>query len=46
MEIGGCIHTVYCFSMVLTTCRKKAICFSLRSDVDAIYEAIPGLPPS
>lgn len=27
MEIGGRIRTVYCFSMILSASRKKAICF-------------------
>jgi transposase len=35
--------TVYCFSMILAASRKKAICFSLREDADAIYEAIQEL---
>ena len=43
IEIGGCIHTVYCFSLILAACRKKAICFSLKCDGDAIYEAIQEL---
>jgi transposase len=43
MEISGCIHTVYCFSLILAACRKKAMCFSLKSDADAIYEAIQEL---
>lgn len=43
VEIGGCIRTAYCFSMVLAACRKKAVCFSLKSDADAIYEAIQEL---
>ena len=35
--------TVYCFSMILAASRKKAICFSLREDADAIYEAVQEL---
>ncbi len=37
------IQTVYCFSMILAACRKKAICFSLSINADAIYEAIQEL---
>lgn len=43
MEIGGRIRNVYCFSMILACSRKKAICFSLKDDADAIYEAIQEL---
>lgn len=43
MEISGCIRTVYCFSLILAACRKKAVCFSLKCDADAIYEAIQEL---
>lgn len=34
---------VYCFTMILAACRKKAICFSLTCDGEAIYEAIQEL---
>ena len=43
VSVGGVIQTVYCFSMILAASRKKAICFSLREDADAIYEAIQEL---
>lgn len=43
MKIAGRIRTVYCFSMILAACRKKAICFSLSSNSDSIYEAIQEL---
>lgn len=43
LEINGRIRTVYCFTMILAATRKKAICFSLLSDADAIYEAIQEL---
>lgn len=43
LEIGDKVQTVYCFSMILAACRKKAICFSLTSDAEAIYEAIQEL---
>ncbi|WP_352419794.1 IS21 family transposase [Proteiniborus sp.] len=36
-------RTVYCFSMILAASRKKAICFSLSCDADAIYESIQEL---
>lgn len=41
--IGGIYRTVYCFSMILAACRRKAICFSLKEDAEAIYEAIQEL---
>ena len=41
--IAGRIRTVYCFSMILAACRKKAICFSLSCNADSIYEAIQEL---
>ena len=41
--IGSRYRTVYCFSMILAASRKKAICFSLREDADAIYEAVQEL---
>lgn len=37
------LRTVYCFSMILAASRKKAICFSLTCDSEAIYEAIQEL---
>lgn len=43
LEINGTIKTVYCFSMILSASRKKAICFSLLSDAESIYEAIQEL---
>lgn len=43
IEINGKIKTVYCFTMILAATRKKAICFSLLSDAEAIYEAIQEL---
>ena len=41
--IGNRIRKVYCFAMILAASRKKAICFSLRVDASAIYEAIQEL---
>jgi len=41
--LAGRYRTVYCFSMILAASRKKAVCFSLREDADAIYEAIQEL---
>ncbi len=41
--VGGIFQTVYCFSMILAASRKKAVCFSLREDAEAIYEAIQEL---
>jgi len=43
MWIGKRKRTVYCFSMILAACRKKAVCFSLKCDANAIYEAIQEL---
>lgn len=43
VQIGPRIRTVYCFSMILAASRKKAVCFSLKEDSDAIYEAIQEL---
>ncbi len=34
---------VYCFALILAASRKKAVCFSLRVDGEAIYEAIQEL---
>ncbi len=41
--VGGRYRTVYCFSMILAASRKKAVCFSLKADADAIYESIQEL---
>ncbi len=43
VEIAGKLKEVYCFTMILAACRKKAIVFSLKSDAEAIYEAIQEL---
>lgn len=43
IPIAGRIRTVYCFAMILAASRKKAVCFSLKSDGPAIYEAIQEL---
>lgn len=43
VQIGSRIRTVYCFSMILAASRKKAVCFSLKEDSEAIYEAIQEL---
>ena len=43
MAIGSRERKVYCFSMILAASRKKAICFSLKVDAAAIYEAIQEL---
>lgn len=43
IPVGGVERTVYCFSMILAASRKKAVCFSLKSDAPAIYEAIQEL---
>ena len=43
MDVAGQYRTVYCFAMILSASRKKSICFSLREDADAIYEAIQEL---
>jgi transposase len=43
MDINEKIRTVYCFSMILAASRKKAVCFSLSSNANAIYEAIQEL---
>lgn len=43
MVVGGSERIVYCFSMILAASRKKAICFSLKCDAEAIYEAIQEL---
>ena len=41
--VGDRYRKVYCFSMILAASRKKAVCFSLKVDGDAIYEAIQEL---
>ena len=41
--IGNRYRKVYCFSMILAASRKKAVCFSLKVDAAAIYEAIQEL---
>lgn len=41
--VAGKYTKVYCFSMILAASRKKAVCFSLKVDGDAIYEAIQEL---
>lgn len=41
--IGGRYRKVYCFAMILAASRKKAVCFSLNVDAEAIYEAIQEL---
>lgn len=43
MVIAGRERTVYCFAMILAASRKKAVCFSLKEDAAAIYEAIQEL---
>lgn len=43
IPIAGRFRTVYCFSLILAASRKKAVCFSLREDADAIYEAVQEL---
>lgn len=41
--VGGKWRKVYCFAMILAASRKKAVCFSLTVDGNAIYEAIQEL---
>lgn len=43
MVIGGRERKVYCFAMILAASRKKAVCFSLKVDAEAIYEAVQEL---
>lgn len=43
MVIGNLERKVYCFAMILAASRKKAVCFSLKVDATAIYEAIQEL---
>ena len=41
--VGNKERKVYCFAMILAASRKKAVCFSLKVDAAAIYEAIQEL---
>ena len=41
--IGEHYQKVYCFAMILSASRKKAVCCSLKVDAEAIYEAIQEL---
>ncbi len=41
--IGQKYRKVYCFAMILAASRKKAVCFSLTVDAEAIYEAVQEL---
>lgn len=41
--VGNRYQKVYCFAMILAASRKKAVCFSLKVDAEAIYEAIQEL---
>ena len=43
VNIAGKYRKVYCFSMILSASRKKAVCCSLTIDAEAIYEAIQEL---
>ena len=43
VSVGGRFRTVYCFAMILAASRKKAVCFSLKQDAEAIYEAVQEL---
>ncbi|AKL95818.1 transposase for insertion sequence element IS21 [Clostridium aceticum] len=43
MYVNNKVQTVYCFAMILSASRKKAMCFSLCIDAEAIYEAIQEL---
>lgn len=43
VPVDGRYQTVYCFSMILSASRKKAVCFSLKADATSIYEAIQEL---
>ena len=43
MTIGNKERKVYCFAMILAASRKKAVCFSLKVDAAAIYEAVQEL---
>ncbi len=41
--VGNRYRKVYCFALILAASRKKAVCFSLKVDGEAIYEAIQEL---
>ena len=43
VEVSGVIKKIYCFAMILSASRKKAVCFSLKNDADAIYEVMQEL---
>lgn len=43
LVIDDILRDVYCFTMILSASRKKAVTFSLSSDGEAIYEAIQEL---
>ena len=43
VTISGIERKVFCFAMILAASRKKAVCFSLKEDADAIYEAVQEL---
>ena len=43
MVVGERERKVYCFAMILAASRKKAVCFSLKVDAAAVYEAIQEL---
>lgn len=43
MMVGNRERKVYCFAMILAASRKKAVCFFLKVDAAAIYEAIQEL---
>jgi transposase len=43
IKVNGRWRTVYCFAMILAASRKKAVCFSLKQNAEAIYEAIQEL---
>lgn len=43
VSVAGKYRTVYCFAMILAASRKKAVCFSLKQDAEAIYEAVQEL---
>lgn len=43
VPVNGVYVTVYCFAMILAASRKKSVCFSLKADAPAIYEAIQEL---
>ena len=43
MVVGSRERKVYCFAMILAASRKKAVCFSLKADAAAIYEAVQEL---